>query len=408
MEIFATAWHRRDEPRSQDPLGFSAMASSIAAFFGPSLTSSTSAARYFSVLCAGLEMRGPRQSPKDAVLRFERIWAFGSVAAEQSKGVLGTRSAGDQVKRMGARKLAPVVYPFFRERSQARQGVWGIYAASAERLGLHDVGVCTPRGCELAAPILELEESEALHLAAPVRGKTNFPVAGARTLGERFGVDVGLDHREAAGLSAGLRTYEQQHRLARLLSAWAPANDLDLVTRLADHHSKWTVDLQTVASAALALEEIYANGSRLIDGLSEAARLSTSWPTFLGHKVVDASATKVPGLAARAKRELAQLGPLGANVALDLDAFLGEVAALEGRDAAEVCESLLRRHALVQGAKQAAAWVERHKDRLEIGGPRGALLYDPFDLDERIDPHLFRLSALQSIARAIRRAGVKV
>jgi hypothetical protein len=405
IEVFATASHRRLVPRSQDPLGFVPAVNTLSAFFSPALTATTESARYFTVLCAGSLLRGPTQSPKDAVLRFERIWAFGSVMAGQSQGVFGTRSAQDQVQRTGLKHRVPVAYPFFRDGSQARQGVWGLYAASAERLGLHHAGICTPRGEEVAAPILEIDTGEQLGLAGATRKAKSFRRDSAWRLGKEFGIAMALDRREAMALAAGLQAEDQQHRLARILRSWRRARERDLVERLATYEVGTARDLRLVAKAALALEELYEPTSRVVDALWQGAEHSKSWSAVVGHKAVADSAELVPKAAAALRQRLADVALLGPHVSEEFDHFLATLQGLPAQ-AAAVTEELLRRHADVQQAKGSDAWVDRRGERLDLGAPRAALAYDPLDPGTAVDGHLFRVGALHNIARAIHQAAV--
>src|SRR5687767_3822292 len=112
MEVFATALHLPAEPKTQDPLGFGSVASELARYFSPGLTASTGCARYFTVLCAGMGLCSAGQTAKDAVLRFERIWAFGAGAAGDLAGLRGQQSVREQLQRTGARQLVPISYPF--------------------------------------------------------------------------------------------------------------------------------------------------------------------------------------------------------------------------------------------------------------------------------------------------------
>jgi hypothetical protein len=405
IELFATAAHLRATPRSQDPLGFGTAVNALAGYFSPSLTASTVSARYFAVLCAGSRLRGPRQSSKDAVLRFERIWAFGSVIAGQGQGVLGTRSAQDQVQLTGSKKLVPVTYHFFRDGSQARQGVWGLYSAAAERLGLHHAGICTPRGEELAAPIEDLDTDAQLGLAAAVRAGRTFRRDSAWTLGEDFGVDTALDSREAVALAAGLQADDPQHRLARIVRTWNDPTEGDLLARLADHGARTAGDLRRVAAAALALEDLYLPASRVVDALWKGAEQSMTASKVLGQRAVARAAKLVPKAAESLRHHLSDVAPLGPQMSLEFDQFL---AALEASPPATeaVADQLIGRHTHVQQVKGADPWLERRGGDLELGAPRADLAYDPFDSAQRVDGHLFRLSAMRNIASSIHRAGV--
>jgi hypothetical protein len=404
MDVFATAAHRRIEPRTQDPLGFAPAVNALSAYFSPSLTATTNSWRYFAVLCAGLLLRSPKQTHKEAVLRFERLWAFGSVAAGQSRGIRGVQSVKDQVQLTKSKELVPVDYPFFRDRSQARQGVWGLYLPSAERLGLHAAGHCSVRGESLGTAMLERARAQGLSKA--VQGGQNFRREDAVGLGTDVGIESNLNSQEAKALVEGLRRHDQQQRLARILASWRPSFELDLLARLSGYRPLSVQnDLQLVAQAAVALEELHMHVTRLIDALWQAAKDSNKFSAVIAHKAVVDSSREIPPAARRLREHLDAVQPLGVEIDAGLASF---TATLESTSPSPgvASETLLQRHVEVQQAKGASAWFERRGDQLQLGTPRGLLLYNPFDLDVRVQGHAFRLSALQTIARAVRAAGV--
>lgn len=144
MDTFLTAFDPSDLPgTSIDPLGFERRYLFLADKILPGLANVASRPRYFSLLCAGIQLCGDQDQGtkraqflkrQETILRLERFWALANVLArtDNSGGVRGVSYALDHAKKLKESGASCTTSGYRLLSRQIQYGGIGMYANVAD------------------------------------------------------------------------------------------------------------------------------------------------------------------------------------------------------------------------------------------------------------------------------------
>ena len=441
LNIFLTAYDPSDLPGgSIDPLGFEAGYLFLAEKLLPDLTNVANRPRYFSVLCAGIQIADgiPAASPRDqyekrreCVLRLERLWILANVLASKecaedelpTAGIRGITYAEARAAELKKRGLSSANHEYQLLSKQPSYGLLGIYGAVAERVRMIDRGS------------LALTQDLGEPLATAFRKETKMPPEVVESV--QKGGKVALDTLVAWGRRSHISAKTGRNESACLEDALFNRNRLRsfMLGLLEQHNSineqetelnrmKRIVTVAWASADCVSLAESmrfvfeYESCYRLVSlGLERLLWLCRALPAgaivdadLANDRVIGFVCSKLPGAVARYlaalegcntpefRQDLSRLD----NVKSFLVAAVGACG-----DPVSLADTVLDRHRDVQVGKfdrgrRKMPWIQRQDGYIRLtlsrSGGQGKEITSP----EEIEPHYYRFFAADQMIKAAR------
>jgi hypothetical protein len=404
LNVFPNAVDLDRTPTSQDGLGFGRSVEVLANHFAPSLTTLTATPAYFALLSAGLALAGgaDERTSRGFVLRLERVWALGSALAEQNTdGMRGTTFAHRASQQFHGRQKADLNYPFFRAGTQARQGVWGAYLRSAERLGFHRSGIVTGRGELAGGDFVEAVRCAPALVAAVLGRRRHVANVDLIDFAQLCGWRIPVSRSAAQSIAEGLCAIDTQRQAARCVTLSAvDAGQSDLLADL----QGWQVGIdrpfETQATGALRFLDFYIHTSRILDAMWWAARRSQSRHDFLSEGAVVQACLSLEGQALSSSEAMELAG-----VPSDLTSFSIQ---FHKATPEQILSFVMDRHLVTQEGKGQSPWLRMAHNQFIETAHRNPPRYDPFDPATKPPVPDLRLVNLKRMSDELTSAGARL
>jgi hypothetical protein len=444
IEPFLTDYDPSDLPStSVDPLGFESGYLVLVDKILPGLTSVSSHARYFAMLCAGASLAdtsgaNPREQVelrKQTVMRFERLWALACCLADDkdddSRSALGVRGVSYAAKHADAIRAAGADRTgcgFTMLSRQSAYGVLGMYGWVADALRLIDRPTLEPTpdlGDRLAAAFLDETGAPAAIRNAAIDDRREVPVSALAKWGATANLSAPVGPEEGSCLGQALHHNEVRSRMARRLAATPYFEDergelgrLKRVARaLEAERGGADRDLLEALRAILAYEESYALVQLALERLLWLTRIHPTGAPALTDLRTDRVFTRVGERLGAAVQAFSAALDGGETPAFRLDLhrlraerdFLERAAAV-ATDSIALAREVVQRHKDVQagkwdGGKAKGPWLELDTKGHFMRAPtRVGGLSTEATVPEQIAPHPYRLAAVDSLIAAAKAA----
>jgi hypothetical protein len=429
IETFLTAFDPSDLPgTSIDPLGFERSYLLLADKILPGLTNVASHPRYFSLLCAGIQLSGEPANMseremighrQETILRLERFWALANYLAqpETANAVRGVTYVRDFANILKARGEARTNADYTLLSRQSQYGAIGMYASVADglRFFTREDFVLTPALGEVAAEAFCEETDLPSSLRRAIVDKSDVSIAILTSWGERAHVAAEVRPREARCLHEAMNSNDVRTRMAELLRAHPVRNgsdtELDRLARIVRTLKRTGQhdDLREAGECILAFEACYQLLQLALERMLWLCRhhaVASITPTELaGDSVFTFVKTSV---VARTERLLSALDhgtTTGFRENLDRLAdvrrFL-EAASGAAQDNLTFIDAIIGRHADIQhgkfdGSRRKMPWLERNGTKISLTMTRAGGMSGEATQPTAIKPHPYRLGAADAL-----------